>query len=240
MMWLGLIALARADSVAELAKIHLEVMGGKERIDALTSMRATGRVVAGGQQVTFTFIAARPNRLRLETIMEGRTLVQVSDGVQPPWKFDTAATPLRAVDMPEKEAEFFAVDAEFDDPLVAGEARGYSFDFAGEVKASDKRYYVRILVTRKLVDTFALLVDPETYLIVARIEERKTAGGRRVQVVTRFDDYRPVNGVPIPYKITLVAEGKAIRQTTVESVEANPKITDQTFARPALEVPALK
>src|SRR4051812_3711459 len=80
---------ARADTGEELARIHVEAIGGKQRIAALVALRATGSVVAGGKQVRFTLTAARPAKVRLETESGGRTLVQASDGAEPPWEFDT-------------------------------------------------------------------------------------------------------------------------------------------------------
>lgn len=233
-------AVVRADQAQDIARIHVEVIGGKERIEALTAMRATGAVVTGGKRVRFSLIAARPNQLRLETGADGRSLVQASDGVDAPWKFDTGVWPPKHVSMADAEARVFAADAEFDDPLVAGEARGFVVDYAGEVQAGEKRTYLRLLVTRKHVDSFSLLVDPETYFIVARVEHRTSPGGRRVEIVTRYDDYRPVAGVLVPHRVTVLTDGKLAHQTIIENIEANPALTTETFARPLVTVPAKK
>lgn len=235
--WCCVVALVRADQAEELARIHLEVLGGQARIDALTALRASGVVMTGGKRVRFTMIAARPNRLRLETVADGRTLVQASDGVDAPWKFDSGVQPLRYLPMAEGEGRVFAADAEFDDPLVAGAARGYGFDYAGEVDAGSKKL-VRLLVTRKLKETFSVLVDPETYLIVAKVEHRQSAGGRRLEITTRYDDYRPVQGVLLPHKVAVLMEGKVVQVTVIEAVEANPVVKAETFARPLVAVPA--
>ena len=235
--WLLIAGLVRADQAEDLARIHLEVIGGRERIAALTALRASGVVVTGGKKVRFTMLAARPNRLRLETGADGRSLVQASDGVDAPWKYDTGIWPPHYQAMADGEARVFAADAEFDDPLVAGGARGFVFDYAGEVEAGDKKL-LRVLVTRKLTETFSVLVDPETYFIVARVEHRQSAGGRRVEIVTRYGDYRPVDGVLLPHKVAVLTDGKLVQQTFIEAVEPNPAVTAATFARPRAAVPA--
>ncbi|MCI0436242.1 MAG: hypothetical protein L0271_21755, partial [Gemmatimonadetes bacterium] len=76
---------ARDERAEEIARIHLEAIGGERRVEALQAMRATGHVFTSGTRVRFTLIAARPDRIRLETEGNGRTLVQASDGVEPPW-----------------------------------------------------------------------------------------------------------------------------------------------------------
>ena len=125
----------------------------------------------------------------------------------------------------------FASDSEFDDPLVAGAARGFVCDYAGELDVGGRKV-VRILVTRKLTDTFSLLVDAETYFIVARIEHRNSVSGRRVEIVTRYEDYRPVDGVLVPHKVAVLSDGKIMQHTVIENVEANPPVTAETFVRP--------
>ncbi len=227
-----LAALARADRADDLVRIHIEALGGRARIAALVSLRARGVAIAGEKKVAFTLLAARPDRVRLETGVNGRTLVQVSDGQNPPWEFDTGSWPPRYRLMDAAAAKVFAADAEFDDPLVAGATRGFSFDYGGEVDdGGEKR--LRVLVTRKLAQTYLLFVDPDSYLIAARVEERTSIGGRTIKIVTRYEDYRPVNGVLLPHRITVTSDGHAVQETRVEQIEANPELADDAFAQPA-------
>jgi hypothetical protein len=222
-----------ADQAEVVARIHVEAIGGAERIAALATLRATGLVAAGGKMVRFTMIAARPNKVRLETEADGRMLVQATDGVEPPWEFDTGVWPPNYRRMAESVAKTFVSDAEFDDPLVAGATGGYRLDFAGEIEA-DGRSLLRLLVTRKFTETFSLLLDPETYLILNRIETRTTAGGRKLNVVTHYQDFRPVSGVLLPHQVTVAVDGRATQQTKILKIEANPRIEDGIFSLPKI------
>ena len=226
-----LAAPVQADQAADIARIHLEAIGGRERIATLVGLRVSGYVMAGGKRVRFTMIAARPDRVRLETQANGRTLVNASDGVEPPWEFDTGTWPPRYREMNETAAKAFTADAEFDDPLVAGEARGFVLDFSGEVER-DGHKLLRVLVTKKLTETFFLLIDPDTYFIVQRLEERVGAGGRKRQIVTRYDDFRPVDGVLLPHRVTLETDGRVEQQMIMEKIETNPELSPETFTRP--------
>lgn len=237
--WLLVVGTAAADQAMDVARIHIEVIGGKEKIDALTALRASGQVIAGGKRVRFSMVAARPNRVRLETGAEGRTLLQASDGVEAPWKYDTGVWPPKYQAMADGEARVFVADAEFDDPLVAGAARGFAFDYAGEVASGGKKL-LRLLVTRKMTDTFSVLLDAETYFIVAKVETRQSPGGRRVEIMTRYEDYRPVAGVMLPHRVAVLNDGKLVQHTLIETVEANPTLTAETFARPKVTVPLKK
>lgn len=232
----GLAVGARADRAEDLARIHVEAIGGRERIQKLKALRATGTAVAGGRQVRFTMIAARPARVRLETESGGRTLVQGSDGEEPAWEFDTGTWPPQYRTMPDANARTFTADAEFDDPLVAGESRGFTLDYAGEVEVGGRKL-LRVLVTRKFRDVYSILIDEETYFIVMRVEDRRSAGGRMAQVVTHYGDFRPVDGVLLPHQITVTIDGRVSQQTKISRIDANPTLTEQTFSRPKVSVP---
>lgn len=225
---------ARADPAADIARIHLEAIGGPERIAALKSLRMSGVVVVGDKRMKFRMIAARPDRVRLETESDGRTLVHASDGVEPPWEFDTGTWPPKFHDMSESAAKAFVADAEFDDPLIAGPARGFALDYAGEVGVGSRKL-LRLLVTKNLRDTFSVLLDPATYFIVMRVDERTTAGGRKRQIVTRYDDFRPVDGVLLPHRVTLLTDDRVEQQMAIERVETNPEVKKELFTRPKVE-----
>lgn len=229
--FLILVVVARAGRVDDLGRIHLEALGGKARVSALAAVQANGTVVTGGTRVRFTMIAARPAKLRIELERAGRTKVQGYDGTDSPWEFDTGSWPPRYQAMPANSAKAFIADAEFDDPLVAGAAGGYTFVDGGEVQAG-KATLLRILVTRNLTETFSVLLDPDTYLIVMRVEQRVSAVGRAIQIVTRFEDYRPVEGVLLAHRVTLVVDGRVSQETLIDSIEGNPAVHAETFSRP--------
>ena len=118
-------AVTRAEErIDEIRRMHLEALGGKARVDALSGLRASGQVLAGGKRLRFIMIAARPVKLRLETESAGRTLVQGYSGEGEPWEFDTGSWPPRYRSLAENSQKTFVADAEFDDPLVGGEKRG--------------------------------------------------------------------------------------------------------------------
>lgn len=210
--------------------MHLTAIGGKKRVDALAAIRASGHVVVGSQRVRFTMTAARPNQLRLETEGAGRTLVQGYSGEGEPWEFDTGTWPPRYRALSASADKTFVADAEFDDPLVGGAKRGFKLEYMDMVQEED-RPLLRVRVTREGA-TYALLVDPKTYLIAWRVEERKSASGEEVRILTYFDDYRAINGVLIAHRLSVAVNGKPTQQTVIERIDANPKFTRETFARP--------
>jgi len=231
-LFLLLVPGLRADSAEDVARIHLEAIGGKLRMNLLRTLRAAGRVNIDGRVLTFRLLAERPNRLRMETQSGHRRLIQATDGVSAPWQLDPDAKPARVTLLEGEEAREFAADAEFDDPLVDFAARGYSIDYAGETQVGDRRA-IRLLVTRRLVDSFQLLVDAETYFILRKVSVR-VRQGREVKVEITYDDHRPVAGIIIPHRYLTHADGRLLHETILESVEANAPVPPDSFTPPIL------
>lgn len=222
---------SRAEDPAEVARIHLAAIGGRARVDALSSYRATGRLLTGDQPSELTVIAARPNRLRVEVRRAGRVTIQGSDGVNPPWQTDVVGGATQTVSMNPTAADGFRSEAEFDDPLVAAGEFGYEFDDAG-VASMDGRPLRRLLVTQRLTKTFYLLIDPQTYFIAARIDETVSGLSQKSSMVTRYADVRPVAGVLLPHVITVLLNDKPARTAVFEHVEPNPPLSPGVFTRP--------
>jgi hypothetical protein len=221
-----------ADSADDIARIHTEAIGGERRMKLLQSLRATGRVNIDDRVLTFQLLAQRPNRLRMETRAEGRRLIQATDGVSPPWQLDPDALPLRVTRLQGEEAREFAADAEFDDPLVDYAARGYALDYAGVAQVEGRRV-LRLLVTRRLVDSYLLLLDAETYFILRKIATR-TRGGREIKMETVYDDFRPVAGIIIPHRYFTYADGRLLHETILDSVVANAAVPEDSFSAPLI------
>src|SRR6202043_3677452 len=70
--------------VGQILARHAEARGGAARIDAIHSMRFTGRIVFGGGdrqiQGEFGQLQRRPGAVRTEVTLQGLTQVQAYDG----------------------------------------------------------------------------------------------------------------------------------------------------------------
>lgn len=210
----------------EIARIHVEALGGAAAVRALAAMQMTGEVLARGSRVPFTLLVARPNRIRMETRFPDRAVVQAYDGERPPWESDPAGQRT----MSAAAAERFLADADFDDPLVQARERGTSLEFAGETEVRGRKL-LRLLVSRSLTENVFVLIDPATYLLAFRVQEL-TRSGRRLEVVTRYDDFRPVSGVLVAHEITLFVDGALSQQAKIDAITPNPEIGGEAFIRP--------
>jgi hypothetical protein len=219
---------ALADRGAEIARVHLAALGGHARIEALGSVRIFGRAITGDREVWFTLVAARPNRLRLETQFPNRTIIQGWDGVAAPWELDPLKS-ARADAMPAATAALFVLDADFDDPLVRAGAGG-GVEFAGE-SVVNGRPMLRLLVPRGVKENIFVLLDAQTFLIHSRGHQLRGAAGA-MEIVTRYNDYRPIAGVLFAHEVTLLVNGQEKQRTKFERIEPNVVVLAEMFIRP--------
>src|SRR4051812_13678429 len=80
--WLLAVAVS-AQIGPEIAQQHANRAG--DRLAALKGLRAEGRILIGGETVSVVALAQRPGRLRVETNTPSRHVLQVTDGIHPPW-----------------------------------------------------------------------------------------------------------------------------------------------------------
>lgn len=225
---LGCGATARADFASDLARIHLEVIGGKEAVEAMSAMRLEGVTRIAGQELPFLLWVKRPNFVRIETIRGEQRLVRAYNGRQPPWRRDEAGGALLRLS-PMEERDFVA-DSAFDNMLYNSAARGISLDYSGFVELDGRRHH-RLLATRHFTEQFWLYIDLTTYQLVRRDAIRRVRG-REVVVETHYFDFKPVQGVVLPHRVQTKVGGELLHETVIAEIEPNPVIAEDFFDPP--------
>jgi hypothetical protein len=234
-MLLGAPTAARAADLAhDLARLHVEAIGGPKAVGKLRAFSMEGVTRIGGQELNFILWAARPNLVRIETVTPDGTLVRAFDGVHAPWKR------LRADGLPRRlsvaEEHDFVLDADFDSLLYQPEKRDITLEYGGEVREGERVFH-RILASRDVSETFFVFIDNDTYDLVMRQGTRNGPGGRAVAVLTLYGNHREVAGVRLPHNIRTVIAGKLAHESVVRRYTANPDLPTDFFTPPAEDWP---
>ena len=230
--WCALVGLLSvrltADTAQDIARIHVESIGGLARLERFESLRSSGTTHMAGQILDIQMWAERPNRVRIESEVARDVLVQAWDGEHEPWiqvGRSGEARPLAPL-----AAAQFRAEADFYDPLYRPEERGFTLDYAGEDRIGDQTV-LKLLVTRNLTEEFLLHLAADTYFILRR-DEMRQVGGQRIQTQTSFGDFRPVLGVIFPHRITVRSAEGVLYETVLDWTEGNPPIDPNIFAMP--------
>lgn len=237
MAGLSLGGLLRAeDLVEDIARIHIEAIGGESRVARLASFRAAGQSSVGDFTMDFQMWAQRPQSIRIEVMQQNQTLIQGWDGKNEPW-LQNGANGVTEL-MPSALGARFKIESAFDTPLFRPKDQGYVLEYAGEGEV-DGRPVVKLLATRNFTDQSTLYLAADTYFMVRQDRVRRESDGSSLKTQTFYQDFRPVLGVIMPHRI-LVQEGeRLVSDVVLNWMEPNPPLGVEDFRMPgaAAETP---
>ncbi len=118
----------------EIVARYIEARGGAQKLQALKSMRLTGKLEFGRRDSTvvanYGEVVKRPGMIRVETTMQGLTSVAAFDG-RDGW----AMNPFQGRRDPQRvsadEAKVRAQEADIEGPLVNWKEKGHRVEYLG-------------------------------------------------------------------------------------------------------------
>ena len=216
---------ASGQTVDELIARNLESKGGLARMRAVQTMKQTRRMNLQGMESPVVVYAKRPNMVRQEIAMGGRTVVMAFDGVTP-WSLNPLSGSNAAIQVTGPMADTIRQDSDFDGPLVDYREKGLTIELVGaEALGTAKVHHLKVTTKNGLVQHYYL--DATTALEVKLVTESDTA-----TIEQELADYREVEGIKIPFVIRTLINGVKQGEIRLEKVEFNVKLDDAIFRMP--------
>jgi hypothetical protein len=184
----------------------------------------------------------RPRKMRMEIIFKGDTAVQVYDGTNG-WKLRPFLNRREVEPYTQEEIKKASMQADLDGPLVDYAAKGTQIELAGMEKVEERDTY-NLKLTMKNGNSIHVWIDAQTFLETKIEGTPRVLDGLSHPVEVYYRDYRPVNGLQVPYvletKVLPVTQpGSKIVQTpvpveriTFEKVEVNSRLDESQFSKP--------
>ena len=224
-------ALSFSQTADELIAKNIQARGGSEKIQAIKTMRMTGKFEGGGG---FTASVGqenqRPNLLRESFTLQGMSQIQAYDGKNG-WQIQPFGGKKDPELLGEDDLRDLLLDADFDGPLVDYKAKGSTVEYLGH-DVVDGDDALRLKVTLQNGDIIYDYLDPDTFMEIRREIQQFIRGSVRDRMVG-FGSYKPVNGVMFPYSISQGPKNNPDAQTiTVQKFEVNIPIDPADFALP--------
>lgn len=224
---------ALAVTAEELVARNIEARGGQAHLDALKSLKLSGKLIFGGSfELDLVQYKKRPGLLRSEASVQGLTAIQAYDG-QEGWQVQ----PFGGRKDPEKlsadDAKSLIEDADLDGPLVGWHKPGATIAYLG-VEDVDGTEAHKLQVTQQNGDKQVVFLDPDFYLEIRVVSTRMQRGVEQ-QIQTDLGDYEKVNDVYFPFSIEQGPPGAPPNQRSVialDRAEANIDIDDAQFNFP--------
>jgi len=218
-------SLARSMSAARAGR-------GSSRRMTPADAAATGKSDAGKQvQLPFVLEMKRPNKSRVEVEFAGKTAVQVYDGTHG-WKVRPFLNRNDVEPFTADEAKAEADRGALDGPLVDFAAKGSKLALEGVEPVEGKDAY-KLKITTSSGQVKHVWIDANSFLDV-KVEGTPRRMDGRIRTVWIYQrDFRPVQGLMMPFVLETAVEGyRETHKMVIEKVAVNPKLEDTLFAKP--------
>ena len=218
-------------NVDEIISHYRTSVGGIEKIQAVNSLRRTGRYIGGGG---FEAVIAQENKradfVREEFSLQGMTGVNAYDG-KTGWKIEPWNGKKDAEALGEEEMRSILEDADFDGPLINYKQKGIKIEFIGMDRFEGTDTF-KLKVTRPNGDVYVYYLDTDYYVPI-KIDTRRLVRGAEREYETALGDYKEVNGWFLPFWFETNTRGSQDKTKVVyEKIEANVALDETRFRQP--------
>ena len=232
---------AVAQTADEIVEKHLAALGGRAALEKVTSQVATGTVSISTQAVSLpgTVEVSRkaPNKSRalmtLDLSSVGATEMMVVDQ-----RCDGTAAWARNSMQGDRDITGNQLQGmlnnSFPSPLLTYKSAGGKVELTGKDKVGDRPVFV-LLHTPKAGSALRYFIDAETYHLLRSVTtvDLGEAGGQAEQT-SEPRDYRAVDGLQIPFSVTMTNPAQTVT-VTLSKVELNKPLDDAIFAKPGVK-----
>src|SRR5437763_9742331 len=220
---------AHAQTADELVQKNIQAKGGLDKINALKSIRMTGKLDTGGGIVGIvTQENQRPKLLRETFTLQGMTQVQAYDG-ETGWQIQPFGGHKEPALMGEDDLRDLLIDADFDGPLVDYKEKGNKVEYLGHdiVDGDDA---LRLKVTLKNGDIVYYYLDPDTFLEI-RTERQEFIRGSVRENAAELGSYKPIGGVMFPFSVSTGPKDdpSSWQNITFQKVEVNVSLGESAL-----------
>jgi hypothetical protein len=214
----------------ELIEKGFEAQGGLENIQAIKSVKATGKFMTMGMEFPFTMVQKRPGMMRIDADINGMTMVQVWDG-EAGWSINPMMGSTEAQDMSPMEAKSFKMQADMDGVLVDYEKKGYSVEYVGEDEVEGtKVHHLKLDTNDDLV--LDMYYDAE-YFLVIKTGSTMTMDEQTIKSDTFMSDFKESGDLIVPFAMETRMNGQTMNNIVIETIEYDVEVDDGQFVRPA-------
>jgi hypothetical protein len=225
-------AKAPKSELDEIVDSNLAARGGRDKIQALRSIRESGTATAsGGRIAKISREIQRPGSFRLEFTFQGTTSVFANDG-QKGWQVAPLQGQFEPREVPPEADAAAGVDQrDLEGPLVDWKAKGHQVELAGREKLAGGEAF-KLKVTLKGGAVRYDYVDVASRQVV-RSDFTRLVKGRPTVLENDYSDFRDVGGLTFPHRIeTRVKDRPQRLRIVVEKIELDPELAAERFRLP--------
>jgi outer membrane lipoprotein-sorting protein len=217
-------------TVDQIVQKHVEALGGAAKLNSIQSLVVTGTVsILGQTEAPLTIQVKRPNLMRLEMTFQGRKIVQAFDGTTA-WTIN----PMVSSEPKQSSEEDTRAAQESSDfiggNLVDYKSKGNTVELVDKETLEGVSVY-KLKITKRNGSIEYDYLDAKSFLPI-RTEGRRTQLGQEILYESKIANYKPVEGVLMPFSLTQLVNGRLAMEIAVEKMDANVPLDPAVFKMP--------
>ncbi len=215
--------------IDEIIARNIQARGGMNKLTGIRTIRAVYSTEEDGKPIRLVEMQKRPHKLRRNISVGKNTIIFAYDG-STAWQFSSSrGTPSPA---PADLALELKEEADIDGSLVNYKEKGSTVELTGREKINGTDVY-NLKITLREGQVRNIYLDARSFLEVKETGFYQQAG-KRIDFVTIFRDYRPVEGILFPFVIEQKAGDEENQSTYLKKIELNLPIADSVFTMSAV------
>jgi len=227
-----------AQTVDEILDTYFENIGGVEKLKSVTGLKMTAKVNQQGMEIPIEIVQLSDGKQMTKINFQGKEILQgVFDG-ETLWSHNFMTMKAEKSDA-EATANFKLNTNDFIDPFLDYKEKGYTVELL-ENETIDGTETFKLKLTKEPItvdgkkeeDISFHFFDTENFVPIAVHSEVTSGPGKGMTQVITMSDYQEVDGIYFPFSISQGVKGQPSAPITMESIELNPTISDDSFAFP--------
>jgi hypothetical protein len=219
-------AFVYSQTVDEIISKHLDAVGGKDKLSALTSVHMEGTVEVMGQTGTTKTTILNGKGSRTESEIGGQQVVNVYTD-KGGWQINQFAgmtDPQAMTDDQFKQGE----DQIFVEPFLDYAARGGKAELVGQEKVGTVDAH-KIKYTNKDGAVTTYYIDPTSFQVI-QVAVTSNNMGQEVEVKSTYSDFQKTDyGLVVPRSINIDFGGQFAVSSKLEKVDVNQPVDASIF-----------
>jgi hypothetical protein len=226
---------AQGQTVDEIINKYIDTRGGKEKLNAITSLYMEGARQMMGNEVPVKVTIVQGKLFRNDFEFggsSGYTIVTPGEG----WSLIPMRSPTPEP-IPADRLKLMQAQLDIAGPLVDYASKGNKAELLGKETIDGKDAY-KVKLTTGTGKEINYFIDTKTNLVIqirqmagAMGGQRGSANAQEKEVITDFSDYSAVDGILFPHTVSNPGSGPMGGSTTFDKIELN-KPVDESLYKP--------
>jgi hypothetical protein len=215
---------AHAQTADEVVDKYIETIGGKQKLEAVTSTKMELVANYQGMEIPVEVSNSKDGKMLVKINLMGKEMTQVAFDGTTGWS--TNMMTMKAEKMPSEEIENMKNTAakDFPDPFLNYKQKGYTAEYIGkETKEGTECHKLKLTKLpktvngEKLQDVTFYYFDTENNVIVMTESEMQEGQMKGQMATAKMSNYQEVDGIYFPFTMNQFGQEMTVKKITLNA-----------------------